>query len=66
MTIGDRIKQERESRQLDRADMRKLTGFSMSYFHEVEANVFPPSKERVAKIAEAFGMTATELERGAD
>lgn len=64
MKIGDRIKQEREARGLDRRQVRTLTGISVSYLHEVEANVFSPSPERLKKIADCFGMTVPQLEDG--
>ena len=62
MVINSRIRELREVRQMSIENLAALTGLSTLRIRKIEARIIEPMSSEVVKIAEAYGITTTELE----
>lgn len=53
----------RTERDIGRRKLKDLTGLSLSYLHEIENNVYLPSRERLELIADALKIKGSEREQ---
>lgn len=63
MSFGDKLRQLRRERGVSQDKLRKAMGYSTnSYISDAENDKFIPQPERLAKWADALGMTYEEME----
>ena len=62
--IGDRIKKARKDSGLTQEDLSRITGYSATHIHNVEAHKLNPSKNFVKKMSEKTGISYNWLLTG--
>lgn len=66
MTVGQRVREKRSERKLTLKQMAEKTGLSLTYLSDVERDRTRPSVKTLMRIAEAFGITTTDLLHGVE
>ncbi len=59
--FGKRLQQLRKARRWSQQELAGKLDVEQSYVSDVERGVFGPSFAKLAKLAEAFGMTISEM-----
>lgn len=65
-TLGMRMKRIRKAQGLTQTDLQDMTGLAQSLLSKYESGRFLPSRENVAAIAAALGVSPGALEYGED
>ena len=60
-TLGQRVRMYREARKLSLSDLTKTSGVSRSYLYQVENDASSPTEEKLVALANALGVTVTDL-----
>ncbi len=61
MTIGERIKQARKAKGLKQKELAKAVGVAEVTIGQYERNIYIPKCDKLPRIAEALGITVSEL-----
>jgi transcriptional regulator with XRE-family HTH domain len=62
--LGKRVKQLRETRRWTQEHLAASLGVEQSYISGIERGLYSPSFPRLARLAEIFGVTISELCNG--
>jgi len=62
--LGKRIKQLRDEKQWTQADLASLLGVEQTYISGIERGEYSPSFSRLARLAQIFELTISELCEG--
>jgi len=62
--LASRLKELRAERHVSQLDMVRFHGFSLSHYQKIERGVLDPKLSTIAKVADALGITLSELLAG--